>query len=209
LLVRFDRINRKVYVHRPRYAGGVVTLDWDKVITVELNVSQTGSPLFLDWYPIDTPNGLNELLMVGRRTRYGTEYRDVWEFIRRYMEDGPSSVPYQKLLGKIPWPWRALQMTLGTLWEMVRSAPLPAQIVVTLILLPVALVFALWQWISLLLCWEPVFPRKIRAACGESFMAVVRTRIIDLVAWTMLGGAFWLMWPNIKMVMRDCGCEFL
>jgi hypothetical protein len=226
LLVRFDRVNRKVYFHRPRYAGGVVTLDWDKVLyesgefanvegfekPEETDVDHTGDVLTLSWLPDATPHGRAEVIMLGRMTKDGTESTDCWEFIRRYMEEGPESVPREELIGKIPWPWVALKMTFGkisglfnlrallALWR----APLTllpglAMMLLGLVFLgPAFLLYAFFQWMSLLLCWEPVFPRAIRKACGETFRDVLKLRGIDLVAWSMLGGFLWLVWPGLR-----------
>lgn len=33
LLIRFNRVTRQVYLHRPRYAGGITVLDWESVST--------------------------------------------------------------------------------------------------------------------------------------------------------------------------------
>ncbi|RWU24358.1 hypothetical protein DM813_08275, partial [Pseudomonas alkylphenolica] len=32
LLIRFNRVTRQVYLHRPRFAGGIAVLDWEQVI---------------------------------------------------------------------------------------------------------------------------------------------------------------------------------
>ncbi|MDR0674353.1 MAG: hypothetical protein LBF93_12070 [Zoogloeaceae bacterium] len=194
LIVRFDRINRKVYLHRPRYAGGVVALDWEKVIVDEHEdgADQIGLPLFLTWYPKDTPHKRGEGLLLGRNAHDVSDNRHFWEFIRRFMEDGPQSVPRQKLIGKIPWPWRPLLSVLGTQRAVFESRHWGMAFAVVL-MLPAFALYAVFQWISLLLCWEPVFPRKIRKACGESFLAVLQARGIDLIAWSMLGGViYWL-----------------
>ncbi|MDP1165822.1 hypothetical protein, partial [Klebsiella pneumoniae] len=32
--IRFNRLKRKIYVLRPRYCGGNVVIDWDKVVAL-------------------------------------------------------------------------------------------------------------------------------------------------------------------------------
>ncbi|UXY16205.1 hypothetical protein N8I74_04065 [Chitiniphilus purpureus] len=118
LLLRFDRVNRKVHLHRPRYAGGVITLDWDKVTTAfdGKDEGSVGIPQLL-WYPQDTPNGLIEMLLVGRLARADIEIRQRWEFIRRFMQESPQSLPARpKTIGRFSWPWRSVQTASGLLW---------------------------------------------------------------------------------------------
>jgi hypothetical protein len=197
LLVRFDRINRKVYLHRPRYAGGVVSLDWDKVITgLSTNdVASIGVPLPLLWYPQDTPNGMTEITLVGRLARSETELRQRWEFIRRFMQDGPASLPAKpKTIGRFPWPWRSIQTTLGLVWPIFRMSSLRWAIPLLILISPIMLIFAIGNWLSQLLCWEPVFPRAIRQACGESWLSVLQTRLINVGSLAMLGGVIWWYW---------------
>jgi len=204
LLVRFDRVNRKVYLHRPSYAGGVTTLDWDKVIceAPKKDVSHVAGPLTLLWYPQDTPSGLLELLSVGRINRTETEGRDTWEYIRRFMEDGPDSVPKERLIGKFPWPWRALALATGRFWGFFYDKA-PVTIVIGLIMLtPAILLYAFFTWLSLLLCWEPVYPRSIRVACSETFMDVFKLRVIDFFSWAMLVGIVWAVLHRYPQILN-------
>jgi hypothetical protein len=204
LLVRFDRINRKVHLHRPRYAGGVTTLDWDKIV-VELGkegASAIGMPLCFYWDHKDTPSGLFEFVFAGRLARGDREIKERWEFIRRFMEDGPQSVPRQKTLGKCPWPWVSVQTALGLIWPLFKMAALRAQLPLAVLFSPAILVFAAGNWLSLLLCWEPVFPRSIRRACGESWWSVLQARLIDLIAWTMLALLAMWLWPKFQQMLK-------
>jgi hypothetical protein len=200
MLVRFDRINRKVYVHRPRYAGGIVALNWDNVLFEPVDETK---PLIdisptLCWKKVHTPHGITEIVMVGRRSRYQTEMFDCWEYIRRFMEKGPASVPNIKLIGRIPWPWRSLESTFGMFWPFFSFKELNWMSLGLVIILPGIILFAAVHWISLLLCWEPVFPRAIRKASGESWLDVLETRLIDIISWAMLAGVLWLAWPLLK-----------
>jgi hypothetical protein len=200
LLVRFDRINRKVYLHRPRYAGGVVTLDWDKIAfdVGKEGVSAIGMPLCIVWENAATPSGLFELVFVGRLARSDMEIKERWEFIRRFMEDGPQAVPRQKTLAKCPWPWVSVQTTLGLIWPIFHMVSLRWMLPLMLLASPAILAFAAGNWLSLLLCWEPVFPRAIRKACGEKWTDVLKTRMADLIAWTMLVLLLIWLWPEMR-----------
>ena len=199
LMVRFDRLNRKVHVHRPRYAGGVVSLDWDKVIVDEGSKNakyRSEGPLYLSWFPQDTPNHLVEFLVVGPSGRPQSEIAERWEFIRRFMENGPEGLPREKLIAKTPWPWSSITATLGAVSGMFKSEGQGFMMFV----LPLGLFFAFWRWISLLLGWEPVFPRRIRKACGESFLSVLKAHCIDLYAWSVIAGLLWWIVPHLPVI---------
>jgi hypothetical protein len=198
LLVRFNRKTRKVYVHRPVYAGGVVELPWDEVRPDGVHPGSNeaggvGASLMLMWTPQHTPNHEIELVLVGRRARGNAEITDLWEFIRRYMEEGPQSVPRPRLIGKFPWPWKALQAAAALVWPLWRIGSLRWMLPLLLLVSPAIALFAAGHWLSLLSCWEPVWPRAIRQACGEGWGSVLRNRFIDLGAWGMAGGVIALV----------------
>ena len=195
LLVRFNRQTRKVYVHRPAYAGGVIELPWADCLGAASSpkkpkdeASGLGAPLGLYWPHDRSPTGRDEIVLVGRRARSTSELVNFWEFIRRYMEEGPQVVPRPRLIGKFPWPWVPLQAGASLVWPLWQMRSLNWMAPLLLLISPAILLFAAGQWLSLLTCWEPVFPRAIRQASGEGFMSVVRARLIDLGAWAMLAG---------------------
>ena len=193
LLVRFDRVNRKVYLHRPKYAGGIVALPWDALIVdTDPNArSFFGAPIDLSWNEADTPHGLPDGTVVGRLAHSNEELRDRWEFIRRFMEEGPESVPREKLLSKFTWPWNSVISVSGMVWPLFSSWLNWFMLIGGILLIPAMLFYSVFHWFSLLLCWEPVFPREIREACGETFRDVLKTRLVDLVAWLMLAPVVW------------------
>ena len=169
LLIRFNRVTRQVYLHRPRYAGGITVLDWEQVspqATVgEDEAANIGRQLILVWDPTVTGLPHLHLVFVGKTADGTSDIVNLWEFIRRYMEEGPQSVPApKKLLGKVPWPWLSVMASLSffrPLWR----AGLRWQVACWVALASPALaLLAVGHWISLLLCWEPRWPRIIREA---------------------------------------------
>jgi hypothetical protein len=180
----------------------VVALDWDKIVADvgKDGVSAIGMPLCFCWENADTPHGLAELVFAGRLARSNREIRERWEFIRRFMEEGPEAVPRQKTLGKCPWPWASVKTVLGFIWPLFHMASLRWLLPLGLLFSPAILIFAAANWLSLLLCWEPVFPRAIRKACGERWWDVAKTRAADGVAWTMLTLLLIWLWPGIRLV---------
>jgi TPR repeat protein len=208
LIIRFDRIHRKVYLHRPGYLGGVMTQDWDKLI-VPLekgnirddipdlpSIFDTMLSLMLFWYQHESSTGQTECAFMGQGGADDmSTLAPLWEFIRRFMEEGPQTLPREKTLGKIPWPWQSLIVTFSG-FSFLRKIRLGALHIGTLLMLPAGLLMAFVHWFSLLLCWEPVFPPHIRKACGEPFTAVLKARCVDIVAWSMLAGVLWWAWPT-------------
>jgi len=202
LLVRFNRKTRKVYLHRPAYAGGVLELPWDNVVPDGVcpgsdEASGIGASLMLLWNPPHSPRGEIEMALVGRMARSNSEITNLWEFIRRYMEEGPEGLPEPQTIGKFPWPWRGLESAWSFIWPVWRIEGLDWARWLIVLMSPLILIFAASHWLALLTCWEPVFPKAIRDACGEGWKDVLRTRMIDVGAWAMLAAVLAGLWQLI------------
>ncbi|MDR0277949.1 MAG: hypothetical protein LBJ37_08695 [Paucimonas sp.] len=169
MMIRFNRITRQVYLHRPRFAGGITVLDWEQV-TVDAAVggdegSNAGRKLILFWEPKmpDLPH--LHIAFVGKRADGTSDIVNLWEFIRRYMEEGPQSVPApKKLLGKVPWPWLSVMASLSFFKPLWRAGLHWQVACIVALASPALALHSLGHWISLLLCWEPRWPRIIREA---------------------------------------------
>lgn len=199
LLVRFNRRNKKVYLHRPRYAGGVIELPWEKVIVGINNdgneAAGIGLPLVLMWNPEDSPNGVPETVLVGRRAHGNSEIINLWEYIRRYMQSDPSQphgLPKTKRkVGKFPWPWKPVLGALSLISPLFRMGTLRWMLPLVVLISPAIALFAVAQWVSYWLCWEPRWPKQIREACGDGPMDTMKLWLIDLGTWAMAGGTLW------------------
>ena len=175
IIVRFNRITRKVYLLRPKHLGGIRIMDWDKTeILIDKNMSElegTGGFVILVWDRGDgvdlegTPTDNIEVTFVGKPTRNASELLAFWEYIRRYMEEGPAAAPApEKLICKFPWPWLSLKAARGLDSSFIRTRELRIFVLLNLLLWPVILIHATGHWLSLLLCYEPRFPRSIEDA---------------------------------------------
>ncbi|NNJ16212.1 hypothetical protein CSV86_013785 [Pseudomonas putida CSV86] len=175
IIVRFNRITRKVYLLRPKHLGGIRIMDWDKTeILIDKKMSElegTGGFVILVWDKGDgvdlqgTPTDNIEVTFIGKPTRNASELLAFWEYIRRYMEDGPAAAPApKKLICKFPWPWLSLKAAWGLDTSFFRQSELRVFVLLNLLLWPVILIHATGHWLSLLLCYEPRFPKVIEEA---------------------------------------------
>ena len=175
IIVRFNRITRKVYLLRPKHLGGIRIMDWDKTeILIDKKMSElegTGGFVILVWDKGDgvdlegTPTDNIEVTFIGKPTRNASELLAFWEYIRRYMEDGPAAAPApEKLICKFPWPWLSLKAAWGLDTSFLRQRELRIFVLLNLLLWPVILIHATGHWLSLLLCYEPRFPKVIEEA---------------------------------------------
>ncbi|MBK0417333.1 hypothetical protein JD974_23255 [Chromobacterium haemolyticum] len=176
LVVRFNRVTRKVYLLRPRFLGGVKAYDWEEVDAI---------------LPKNMPNheGIGGMLVLAVKTKENENpYRDFgvdgaflglpsrdyqhllsfWEYIRRFMEDGADVVPAPKRL-RSKWPnpltsmWTVSRLSLPGGFDLGRSF-----LWLRLVLTPVFVIWSLGHYASLLLSYEGRFPKAIRQASGES-----------------------------------------
>lgn len=176
VLIRFNRITRKVYVHHPPNAGGVQTYDWDAVIATLDNQAATSAipvskeefnkgdgRLIMAW--IDpVARKMQGLLLVGRAAGNAARGRAWWEYIRRYMEEGPDSVPRPWLrLWKGVWPHMSLLNVFYPYRERLLHGG-PFWWLILVCLTPIDLMRAALHWFAMLLCVEPKFPPEIESA---------------------------------------------
>lgn len=98
--IRFNRITRKVYVLRPDNCGGNVVLDWDRLVCLmnpEAPDPMGGQKikavaLYHPPFDADDPEARGEdCIFFGPSIHIGeTEAGPLWEYVRRYMEEGPT-----------------------------------------------------------------------------------------------------------------------
>ncbi|OQS36478.1 DUF6708 domain-containing protein [Chromobacterium haemolyticum] len=176
LVVRFNRVTRKVYLLRPGFLGGVKAYDWD-MIDVGLpkdmpNHQGIGGMLVLAARAESTDNPHSPLgvdgAFIGLPSRDYQHLLSFWEYIRRFMEDGADAAPAPKRL-RSKWPnplssmWTVSRLSLPGGFDLGRSF-----LWLRLALTPVFVIWGLGHYASLLLSYEGRFPKAIRQASGES-----------------------------------------
>lgn len=168
LLVRFNRKDQQVYLHRPASCGGIAILPWEGVICSASDRRRPdtdgyNAPLVLIW-PASTTQTLHpEIAIVGRRGNNQSELRNEWEFIRLFMDEGAEGLPRPRLTSHFPWPLQAFTAA----FEGVGFAFSKASTVMKLgmiLISPAFLFFGMCHWASLMLCWKPRWPKIIREA---------------------------------------------
>jgi len=167
LLIRLNRITQQVHLHRPSYCGGIVTFPWKTTGSTGLypedDSLSVGMRLGLIWHPSRTSLPHIEIALLGKQGQGGSELRDEWEFIRRYMEEGPHAVPRPRLSTQLPSPIQAFSAQFEGLGRFFRNSSWLFKLVM-LMVWPAFVIIGSAHWISLLLCWRPRWPKVIREA---------------------------------------------
>ncbi|MBV4526691.1 hypothetical protein HU764_011320 [Pseudomonas sp. SWRI100] len=167
LLIRFNRRTQQVHLHRPSYCGGIVTFPWRTTGSTGLypedDSLSVGVRLGLIWHPSHTGLPHMEMAFVGKQGQGGSELRDEWEFIRRYMEEGPHAVPRPRLSTQLPSPIQAFSAQFEGLGRFFRKSSWLFKLAL-LMVWPAFVIVGTAHWFSLLLCWRPRWPKVIREA---------------------------------------------
>lgn len=62
----------------------------------------------LSFHPYKSGFPVTQSIGVGKNTYNPQDYKDEWEFIRRYMEEGPNNLPKLRLSTHLPMPLHGL-----------------------------------------------------------------------------------------------------
>ncbi|BDM22358.1 hypothetical protein KMS_R21150 [Pseudomonas sp. LRP2-20] len=167
LLIRFNRKTRQVHLHRPKNCGGIVTFPWhatgSTAVLPEDDWLSAGMRLALVWHPSRTGLPHMETAFIGKQGQGGSELRDEWEFIRRYMEEGPATLPRPKLSTQLPSPIQAFSAQFEGLGRFIRNSSWLLKLAL-LFVWPAFVIIGTAHWVSLMLCWRPRWPKIIREA---------------------------------------------
>jgi len=161
LLIRFNRITRQVYLHRPASCGGLLVLPWEGVITEEV----AGLRLVMAWTPLSrTELPFPTAVFVGKPSSRLSDLQSEWEFIRRYMDEGGvCAVEKPRISSQLPLPLPAFSAQFDALGPFLRNGG-PLVWLGCILISPAFVILGLSHWASLLLCWRPRWPRVIREA---------------------------------------------
>ncbi|MBT0964242.1 DUF6708 domain-containing protein [Denitromonas iodatirespirans] len=157
LPLRFNRKTRKVYLH---FRGKTYITDWDTIrayLTVQSGLTGVGAPIRDPQINIEFDQGTDKPLTV---FLLGTDRLDMtdeqqaatfWEYIRRYMEEGPEAVPAPDLdiwrpaekgeLLKLHWPFPILRSKNELFWPFDIAVFFPIRVVWFLISYPTEVLY--------------------------------------------------------------------
>jgi hypothetical protein len=163
--IRFNRKNRMVYVFRPKRRADILRVKWDDVywhIRHNKNKQFGGYNWFVAGHVMDKDR--KTVLETFAFGHVGSDANDVypmWEYVRRFMQDGPNSVQAPELYLPINgrregfW-WGAQTVMLNT----------PANLLVALLMMPFTAPAAITRWLCMLSNRVPVWPADIEQECG-------------------------------------------
>lgn len=172
--LRFNRKTRKVYLLRPKYAGGLMVFDWADTQPDFPQNKNVDAPYlywaFLGWRGKELGQPLVSQF-IGRRTSFKTtgDWMAFWEYIRRFMEEGPDSVPKPKnLIGH--WPSLKEAWLSVTQWyPVLQQKGLRGKFSdgITVLILPLILIILVGNFVGQCLTWQARFPKEIERAGNE------------------------------------------
>lgn len=187
--IRFNRKNRIVYAFRHNGKGGVIEVPWDKAFFFAHR--QTSSPLFggaptvLRCFVLaDDDKTIVDTFSFGKRAVNGGSETSAWgekileqlltnfEFVRKFMEQGPGSLPPVKdYLSEGP----SLKASASLLFHnflQVRKANKALWLLTSFIAAPMCLMVLL-HYIAQLTSREPVWPEDVQRVSQPAAAAAV------------------------------------
>lgn len=182
--IRFNRLNRTVYVFRHNGPGGVLSMPWDKAFFYVERKPRAGlartAPRLIRCLVLDNSGEVVDTFSVGRRVVLTTEEDSAvgqqvmgllygnFEYYRRFMEDGPSSVPpVTEFLSTKSSFWNSLKMQFEDAPDIIHSRNPAFLLLLAVTALP-SLIQATVHYLAQLTCREPVWPDDVERACSPS-----------------------------------------
>jgi len=177
--IRFNRGTRKVYFH---WKGTTYIEDWDTLrayFKMQVGLSGVGAPIRDPQINIefhDAQGHAFTVFVVGTERLGLTDEEQAatfWEYIRRYMEEGPQSVPAPDLdvwnpvqkseLLKLHWPFPVLRSTSWCWWPFDLLLWFPLRVVWFLITYPTEV---LYYHLAKRMAVNP-FPEEMEVQCQD------------------------------------------
>jgi hypothetical protein len=182
--IRFNRLNQTVYVFRHNGPGGVLSIPWDSAFFYVERKPRAGlsrtAPRLLRCLVLDNRGQVVDTFSVGRRvvlttdedSAAGQQVMDLlygnFEYYRRFMEGGPSSVPpVSEFLSTKTSFWNSLKMQFEDAPDIIHSRNPAFLLLLAVTALP-SLIQATVHYLAQLTCREPVWPDGVERACSPS-----------------------------------------
>ncbi|QAU24426.1 hypothetical protein EO087_10845 [Dyella sp. M7H15-1] len=161
--IRFNRKTRMVHVFRHNGPGGVLSVPWDKVF-FHIGQGTTRKDLIDIRGEVLDGDIVKDTFALGHAVpKTSRALLEMWEFIRRYMDEGSEAVGQDPLDRYVEL---SVTPTWKNCWLIMRNyyaagVPAPLQVLVW----PFVLLYTLTRWVVLHTCRKPIFPPEIEATC--------------------------------------------
>ncbi|HEY3536184.1 MAG TPA: DUF6708 domain-containing protein [Trinickia sp.] len=182
--IRLNRANRTVYVFRRNGRGGVLSVPWDKALFYVERKPRAGlmktAPRMVRCLVLDGNGKVIDTFSVGKRLVLAfdensasgrllmDELYQCFEFYRRFMEDGPSSVPPVTEFLSTEVSFRnTLKLYFGSVSDITHSGHPLLWLLFAITALP-TFMQATVHYLTQRTCREPVWPEDVERACTPS-----------------------------------------
>ena len=154
--VRFNRKNRKIYVFRPPKEGGVQVFSWDEV-NFYINRVKNHPHRHLIGHVMDG-DFIKFSFVVGYPYVDDLPIKELWEFIYRYMEEGPKSV-------KPPFISLTIEPSIINCYRESYIRAAISHKLFQVLFFPIIGPLIALRWIIFKTCKSPVWPEWVEAEC--------------------------------------------
>uniref|UniRef100_UPI002AB6F594 DUF6708 domain-containing protein n=1 Tax=Paraburkholderia bannensis TaxID=765414 RepID=UPI002AB6F594 len=159
--IRFNRQTRIVHVLHHNGPGGVLSVPWELLY---FHIGRGTDMKFLRDIRGEVLDGevVKDTFALGHASESESPVREMWEFIRRYMDEGPDAVadsPMARYVALSVTPTLKNCMLFAVNFT---GATTPLKRV---FLSPFIGLFTVTRWLVFRTCKEPVFPPEIEATC--------------------------------------------
>lgn len=155
--IRYNRKTRKVYVFRHNGPGGVLVVPWEEGYFHRGHGMSDKSLLDVRCHVMDGYT-VKDTFATGHSYGDVAPVDELWEFIYRYMEEGPKTVkpPFVSMTASPTWRncWRMSFIRIGA-----------ASPIAQAILLPIEGPLVVLRWLVFKTCKTPVWPPEVVADC--------------------------------------------
>ncbi|CAN7634470.1 hypothetical protein LJR230_004677 [Trinickia sp. LjRoot230] len=186
--VRFSRADRTMYAFRNNGPRGVISVPWDNAFLYVERKPKAGlgrtAPRVVRCLVLNDKGLVVDTFSIGKRVVLAFDesspagqqtmeelYRD-FEYYRRFMEEGPSSVPpVAKLLSSEVSFRNSLRMQFEDVPDILNSGHPLLWLLLAITALP-SLIQATVHYLAQLTCREPVWPDEVEQACNARLPSV-------------------------------------
>lgn len=154
--VRFNRKTRQIYIFRDKRDGGVLTMPWDKGFFHIGQGLRDKRLLDLRCHVLDGKT-VKDTFVTGMYYLQKEQVQQLWEFVRRYMDEGIESLGQVEVWTSPAPTWKNCRIMVGVTFGGLSG--------LGAILWPLAAPVILTRWLVMKSCKSPQWPAEIEAAC--------------------------------------------